>query len=761
MVMDMCETCNAKGHAGPLPPVLTASQFLPFCLARSSEEIENYERKPVPRLVAWTRFHYPNGYGRSIIGAEYLRVDGVDWTIYDMYREWHNCFHRDFSGSWHPFFGTFFAAMAFCGGGDGLWWIPHGPERLGFPMDEFAGPRIAQVQRRVFNYATGPAHGVLPAVTLCVGGVEVDYSDTSRLTCEQKKEYGRQFAKRIFRYWMKPSTIREIREQQGVIHEDMGLTYWGKCFDEHDAYECGFEWFLDGYFNQGFFNIQSPEGLNMLQYAAWLGDYEAQREMIHAEKLLANEVVPDDATKCQGRTALQIMCEGTAPVSEQERVDAISTVQAYLKAMNPETICWVTAGGKTFAHDLPSKKLMTLVLRDAIYWLCENEHSSPLFQDWSGVLPNWVPITTRKEAWGYVFHHLINCPDSNGKGCLDIALAQTMGNRDTQGVYRVEMCGGVELIKHRHHGGHVNFRRDGRAWNEEQRRPRSRYIDANTNEPFEFGHLCWRLDHFQTDFNERPTPPRPTTMAELQQAQYCNPWSDRIQRRHTYVQVLYIMSRDGYASINEHQYEEGLGDEEMIGRLLDAARDEEEIHTELYSQYEVMARFFETRYPVKKEDLLHEGREDAILSGAIMGAPVTQTPYRNIAFGYDARCRGKEYSSSGGNWNLPAEQPRYDAGADRSRSAGGSQGKGKGHRAMSPEQRSFAGGSPRGPQQRRGASPSRRRSPPRRGGHSPTGHAHGYGSSSGSGGQGYTGLCWICNGPHMQRDCPKKNQRYQ
>ena len=72
--------------------------------------------------------------------------------------------------------------------------------------------------------------------------------------------------------------------------------------------------------------------MNCLQYAAWLQDLEAQCQIIDAEPELANEVTEKEAKKCPGRTALMILCEGTAPQSETERAEWTETILAYLAA---------------------------------------------------------------------------------------------------------------------------------------------------------------------------------------------------------------------------------------------------------------------------------------------------------------------------------------------------------------------------------------------------------------------------------------------
>ena len=102
-----------------------------------------------------------------------------------------------------------------------------------------------------------------------------------------------------------------------------------------------------------------------------------------------------------------------------------------------------------------------------MYWLCDID-VSPLFQDWSHLMDRWTPLTTDDEAWEYVSQYLINRADRFGKGCLDIAKAQTQGNNDTTGVQRIEHCGGQDLIKHRYPRWHINFQKDGQAWAEEK-----------------------------------------------------------------------------------------------------------------------------------------------------------------------------------------------------------------------------------------------------------------------------------------------------
>ena len=63
---------------------------------------------------------------------------------------------------------------------------------------------------------------------------------------------------------MKPTMKEKLLKERCRVSGDMGLTYWAKLFGEHDRYELGFEWFLNGQWCQGFFSISSPEGLNTL-----------------------------------------------------------------------------------------------------------------------------------------------------------------------------------------------------------------------------------------------------------------------------------------------------------------------------------------------------------------------------------------------------------------------------------------------------------------------------------------------------------------
>ena len=74
----------------------------------------------------------------------------------------------------------------------------------------------------------------------------------------------------------------------------------------------------------------------------------------------------------------------------------------------------------------------------------------------------------------------------------------------------------------------------------------------------------------------------------------------------------------------------------MVETLVDAAKDLEDAHGELYNQYEVMARFFALKFPIKKDMLQQEHRAEGIRSGQEW-QPLPDTAYRAVAFGSDAR----------------------------------------------------------------------------------------------------------------------------
>ena len=78
----------------------------------------------------------------------------------------------------------------------------------------------------------------------------------------------------------------------------------------------------------------------------------------------------------------------------------------------------------------------------------------------------------------------------------------------------------------------------------------------------------WRLDtctktETAKAYNEREPPDHVQTLFQLQQNMQANPWSDPVMKDHAYKEVLYAMSRDGYASINEKQFNDGLAAEDI------------------------------------------------------------------------------------------------------------------------------------------------------------------------------------------------------
>ena len=76
--------------------------------------------------------------------------------------------------------------------------------------------------------------------------------------------------------------------------------------------------------------------------------------------------------------------------------------------------------GNTFAHMLSDKRGNTSNPRDAMFWLCMQRKSSPLFRDWSSVLKNWIPIKNEEQAWAFCGEHLLNKANIRGRGCMDI-----------------------------------------------------------------------------------------------------------------------------------------------------------------------------------------------------------------------------------------------------------------------------------------------------------------------------------------------------
>ena len=167
-----------------------------------------------------------------------------------------------------------------------------------------------------------------------------------------------------------------------------------------------------------------------------------------------------------------ILCKGTMPDSLVARNDIVETITTMLHHMNPVQIIAKTGpnregkGGKgghnKFAHMLSGDRPKTAVLRDIVFWLCKQKYVSPLFMDWSHIDNH--PIENEDQAWAYVAENLINVADGTGRGCLDIACAESMGGGDESGKFRVESLGGKALTTHHYRKGHINFSRQGWAY---------------------------------------------------------------------------------------------------------------------------------------------------------------------------------------------------------------------------------------------------------------------------------------------------------
>ena len=479
-------------------------------MGKSIEEIEEYGGGPVKRLLEFEQHHYPQGRRPSLTPVEYL-PKGQE-KIRKMVLEWHENFDWRRMDEWDGCYGQLFNLISFSGGCNEPWSDPGLEERYGFPDQAFLevvdltghahGTSSDSESESSTPAPTGHAHGsptahgrssststghadgdlrtpvpAKPMVRLRRRD-ECDNTDVRKLSDEQVKQIGKDMAHLLFGNWKTPRQVSWMDPDERTA--EMGLTYWSKLFAD-DIYGLGFEWFNDRKWLEGFNSVESCENLSPLQYAAWMQDWEACRQILAAAPEEANDIGRKDAAKCASRTALQILCEGPPGRSELERAELSDTIFCFLTCMRVDRIFYqMPDSRRTFAHLLCDSVHKTANLRDSIYWLCEKTHSSPLFKAQPGV-DGWIAVDNELEAWDVCADNLLNTPDKEGRGCLDLACKHTMGGGNDDGVYRVRICGGVEQLNAPHNPDHIKWSQDGPAWRKALNAQNSKYRNPNTD----------------------------------------------------------------------------------------------------------------------------------------------------------------------------------------------------------------------------------------------------------------------------------------
>ena len=233
---------------------------------------------------------------------------------------------------------------------------------------------------------------------------------------------------------------------------------------------------------------------------------------------------------------------------------------------------------------------------------------------------------------------------------MDIAKAQTLGGGNWKGVDRLKSIGGEELLRHQHQSNHIQYYKFGEEWRLAANQPNSKYVNPTTNQVRKNGHLMWRLDNCtKTEtakaYNEREQADHVHARFQLQQNLHANPCSDSLMKDHAYKEVLYAMSRDGYASINEKQFKTGLGSDEIEAYIDRWRRDT----TQVFSLFDAMAMYYKKKHPIKKEHLRTPGLAEIIQAQSTddeHAPPISMGRARPIASGVDA-----EYAAMPSPWD--------------------------------------------------------------------------------------------------------------